>query len=191
MTFILLLRRCFAELDGFDRVLHIGSFSKTLSAAARVGYIAGRRDWIDGLTDLKLATSFGGNAMSPQIVHALLTDGTYRRHVDSLRAKLADAMTLTASRLKAEGLTLWTEPQGGMFLWAKLPDGLDSGQVARHALEKRCASGTGRRLQSLAHGRRLPALQRRAVAGTIRLCGAPRRNAGRPQQSRQLKTPRH
>lgn len=138
MTFILLLRRCFAELDGFDRVLHIGSFSKTLSAAARVGYIAGRRDWIDGLTDLKLATSFGGNAMSPQIVHALLTDGTYRRHVDSLRAKLADAMTLTASRLKAEGLTLWTEPQGGMFLWAKLPDGLDSGQVARHALEKVC-----------------------------------------------------
>ena len=125
-----------AELDGFDRVLHIGSFSKTLSAAARVGYIAGRRDWIDGLTDLKLATSFGGNALSPQIVHALLTDGTYRRHVDSLRAKLADAMTLTASRLKAEGLTLWTEPQGGMFLWAKLPHGLDSGQVARHALEK-------------------------------------------------------
>ncbi len=119
-------------------MLHIGSFSKTLSAAARVGYIVGRRDWIDGLTDLKLATSFGGNALSPQIVHALLTDGTYRRHVDSLRTKLADAMTLTANRLKAEGLTLWTEPQGGMFLWAKLPGGLDSGQIARHALEKVC-----------------------------------------------------
>ncbi|MBB5700566.1 DNA-binding transcriptional MocR family regulator [Ochrobactrum daejeonense] len=125
-----------AELDGFDRVLHIGSFSKTLSAAARIGYIAGRRDWIDGLTDLKLATSFGGNALSPQIVHVLLTDGTYRRHVESLRAKLADAMTLTANRLKAEGLTLWTEPQGGMFLWAELPAGLDSGRIARHALEK-------------------------------------------------------
>ncbi len=69
-------------------------------------------------------------------MHALLTDGTYRRHIDSLRAKLADAMTLTANRLKAEGLTLWTEPQGGMFLWAELPDGLDSSQIARHALEK-------------------------------------------------------
>lgn len=125
-----------AELDGFDRVLHIGSFSKTLSAAARVGYIAGRRDWIDGLTDLKLATSFGGNALSPQIVHVLLTDGTYRRHVESLRVKLAEAMTLAANRLKAEGLTPWTEPQGGMFLWAELPMGLDSGRIARHALEK-------------------------------------------------------
>jgi DNA-binding transcriptional MocR family regulator len=125
-----------AELDGFDRVLHIGSFSKTLSAAARVGYIAGRRDWIDGITDLKLATSFSSNVLSAQIVHALLTDGTYRRHIDSLRAKLADAMTMTANRLKAIGLELWTEPQGGIFLWARLPEGMDSGQIARYALEK-------------------------------------------------------
>ncbi len=125
-----------AELDGLERVLHIGSFSKTLSAAARVGYIAGRCDWIEGLTDLKLATTFGCNALSPQIVHALLIDGTYRRHVESLRTKLADAMTLTANRLKATGFELWTEPQGGMFLWARLPEGMDSAQIARHALEK-------------------------------------------------------
>ena len=125
-----------AELDGLDRVLHIGSFSKTLSAAARVGYIAGRRDWIDGLTDLKLATTFGGNMVSAQIVHALLTDGTYRRHIESLRTKLADAMTLTAGRLKSAGLDIWIKPQGGMFLWAGLPDGMDAGLIARHALEK-------------------------------------------------------
>jgi DNA-binding transcriptional MocR family regulator len=125
-----------AELDGFERVLHIGSFSKTLSAAARVGYIAGRSDWIDGLTDLKLATTFGGNSISAQVVHALLTDGTYRRHIEGMRAKLADAMTLTAKRLKAAGLELWNEPQGGMFLWARLPDGMDSGIIARHALDK-------------------------------------------------------
>lgn len=125
-----------AELDGFDRVLHIGSFSKTLSAAARVGYIAARHDWIDGLTDLKLASSFSSNVLSAQIVHTLLTDGTYRRHIDSLRAKLADAMTMTANRLKAAGLELWTEPQGGLFLWAQLPEGMDLGKIARYALQK-------------------------------------------------------
>lgn len=125
-----------AELDGFDRVLHIGSFSKTLSAAARVGYIAGRSDWIEDLTNLKLATTFGSSTVSAQIVHKLLTDGTYRRHVENLRVKLADAMTLTANRLKATGLKLWTEPQGGMFLWAELPEGMDSGAIARYALEK-------------------------------------------------------
>lgn len=124
-----------AELDGFERVLHIGSFSKTLSAAARVGYIAGRSDWIDGLTDLKLATTFTSNALSAQLVHALLTDGTYRRHTEMLRSKLADAMTLVANRLKAAGLELWTEPQGGLFLWARLPEGMDSAPIARHALQ--------------------------------------------------------
>ncbi len=125
-----------AELDGFDRVLHIGSFSKTLSAAARVGYIATRRDWIDALTDIKLATTFAGNTLSAQVVHLLLTDGTYRRHIDTMRTKLASAMTMTANRLKATGLELWTEPQAGMFLWARLPEGMDSGQIARYALEK-------------------------------------------------------
>ncbi len=125
-----------AELDGFERVLHVGSFSKTLSAAVRVGYIAGRRDWIEGLTDLKLASTFGGDALAAQVVHMLLTDGSYRRHVEGLRAKLADAMSLTAGRLKAAGLQLWTEPPGGMYLWARLPEGMDSGVIARHALER-------------------------------------------------------
>lgn len=133
-------------------MLHIGSFSKTLSAAARVGYIAGRRDWIEGLTDLKLATSFGCNALSPQIVHALLIDGTYRRHIESLRTRLADAMTLTANRLKATGLDLWTKPQGGMFLWARLPDGMDSGLLPVMLWKK--ASCLHREMSSAPHARR-------------------------------------
>ena len=49
-----------AVLDGLDRVIRIGSFSKTLSASVRCGYIAGRADWIEGLIDLQVATSFGG-----------------------------------------------------------------------------------------------------------------------------------
>lgn len=125
-----------AELDGLERIVHIGSFSKTLTAAARVGYIAARGDWIEGLTDLKLATSFGSSQLSAQLVHTLLTDGTYRRHIETLRVKLAAAMTLTAGRLKAAGLELWTEPQGGMFLWARLPEGMDSALISRHALER-------------------------------------------------------
>lgn len=124
-----------AAFDGLDRVIHIGSFSKTLSAAARCGFVAARADWIDGIADLKLATAFGNGAMTAQLVHRMLVDGSYRRHLDGLRGKLARAMGETIRRLKAAGLTLWTEPRGGMFLWACLPEGLDSAVVARHALE--------------------------------------------------------
>jgi DNA-binding transcriptional MocR family regulator len=125
-----------AELDGLERIVHIGSFSKTLTAAARLGYIAARGDWIDRLIDLKLATTFGNSQLSAQLVHTLLIDGSYRRHVEALRTRLAAAMTLASNRLKAAGLELWTEPQGGMFLWARLPAGMDSALIARHALER-------------------------------------------------------
>mgnify|MGYP003119528319 CR=1 FL=1 len=46
-----------AALDGFNRVIRIGSFSKTLSASARCGYIASRADWIADLVDLQVAGS--------------------------------------------------------------------------------------------------------------------------------------
>ncbi|WP_448955764.1 aminotransferase-like domain-containing protein [Labrys neptuniae] len=125
-----------AALDGFERVVHLGSFSKTLTAALRCGYIVARADWIEGLTDLALATGIGCSDIAAQTTLSLLTDGSYRRHLDSLRPRLAKAMAVAADRLRACGLTLWLEPQAGMFLWAELPEGLDSAVIARKALER-------------------------------------------------------
>ncbi|MBA3447120.1 MAG: PLP-dependent aminotransferase family protein [Pseudaminobacter sp.] len=125
-----------AAFDGLDRVIHIGSFSKTLSASVRCGFIAARADWIEGLVDLKLATSFGGGPFSAELVLELLKDGTYRKHMEGLRARLAGAMGEAGTRLKALGLVPWIEPRAGMFLWCKLPDGLDAANIARHALSK-------------------------------------------------------
>lgn len=123
-----------AAFDGLDRVVHIGSFSKTLSAAVRCGFIAARKEWIEGLVDLKLATSFGVGHFSAELALAILKDGTYRKHLDGLRSRLAGAMGATKSRLEAAGLKPFLEPRGGMFLWCSLPDGLDAADVARRAL---------------------------------------------------------
>lgn len=123
-----------AALDGLDRVIHIGSFSKTLSAAVRCGFIAAKREWIEELVDLKLATAFGGGGFSAELVLTLLRDGAYRRHIGGLRNRLADAMGTVSTRLKTVGLAPWIEPEAGMFLWCQLPDGLDAADVARAAL---------------------------------------------------------
>jgi DNA-binding transcriptional MocR family regulator len=125
-----------AALDGLERVIHLGSFSKTLTAALRCGYIVARPDWIEGLTDLALATSFGANDLSAQMTLGLLTDGTYRRHLDALRPRLAKAMAQTATQLQRLGFTLWTEPEAGMFLWAQAPEGVDTSTLAIRALEQ-------------------------------------------------------
>lgn len=123
-----------AAFDGLDRVIQIGSFSKTLSASVRCGFIAARPDWIDGLVDLKIATSFGGAGLSAALVQTLLVDGSYRKHVEVLRQRLARARSETITRLEAIGIAPWIEPQAGMFLWCKLPDGLDAADLARRAL---------------------------------------------------------
>jgi len=122
-----------AAFDGLDRVIHVGSFSKTLSAAVRCGFIAVRPDWVDELVDLKLATSFGGGAFSSDLVFKLLTDGAYRRHMSGVRSRLADSMGRVIGQLAAIGITPLLEPKAGMFLWCQLPVGLDSAHVARCA----------------------------------------------------------
>ncbi|MFS2151598.1 PLP-dependent aminotransferase family protein [Rhizobium sp. Rhizsp42] len=125
-----------AAFDGLDRVIHIGSFSKTLSASARCGFIAAKPEWIGGLTDLKIATSFGGGRHAAQLVFSVLSDGSYRKHIETLRSRLSKTMFDVSARLKNLGIVPWLEPQAGMFLWCRLPDGIDAADVARAALER-------------------------------------------------------
>ena len=132
-----------AAFDGLERVIHIGSFSKTLSAAARCGFIAARPDWIEGLSDLKIATSFAGGRMTEEVVHAALSDGGYRKHLDTLRARLSKAMAEATDRLAAIGIEPVLRPQSGMFLWCRLPGEADAADVARACLQKQIVLAPG------------------------------------------------
>lgn len=125
-----------AAFDGLDRVIQIGSFSKALSASMRCGFIATRREWLEGLTDLKIATSFAGAALNAELVRAVLSDGSYRKHLETLRSRLARAMVDVTARLKAIGIEPLLQPQAGMFLWCRLPGDVDAADIARFALEK-------------------------------------------------------
>ncbi|WP_342628683.1 PLP-dependent aminotransferase family protein [Nguyenibacter vanlangensis] len=124
-----------AVLDGLARVIRIGSFSKTLSASIRCGYIAARPDWIDALIDLQVATSFGGvSPATAELVFAVLNDGGYRKHMEAVRRRLVRARRDTAVRLEALGITPWLMPRGGFYLWCALPAGQDATTLARAAL---------------------------------------------------------
>ncbi len=123
-----------AAFDGLERVFHLGSFSKMLSASIRCGFIVAPPRWIDALVDLKLATTFGSGDLGARMVCRLLSDGGERRHVEAVRARLAKARGETRERLRAAGITLWNEPRGGMFLWARLPGPLSAVEVSRAAM---------------------------------------------------------
>ena len=124
-----------AALDGLNRVIRIGSFSKTLSASVRCGYIAARREWIEDLVDLQVAINFGGpSPVAAELITNVLTSGGYRKHMDEVRLRLVRARREIASRLQELGMELWLMPRGGFYLWGRLPEGLDAVDVARKVL---------------------------------------------------------
>ncbi len=133
-----------AALDGLSRVIRIGSFSKTLSASIRCGYIATTPARIEALTDLQVATGFGGpSPLAAQLVLATLSDGSYRKHLESLRRRLARAQRESAARLAGLGIRPWLVPRGGFYLWCRLPEGRDAAEVARNALAEQVVLAPG------------------------------------------------
>ena len=125
-----------AAFDGLSRVIQIGSFSKTISASIRCGYIAARGEWIESLVDLKIATTFGGGRLGADIIYQAITDSGYRKHMEGVRQRLAEAMTTTVARLRALGIEPWITPQAGMYVWCQLPHGKDAATLAKACLSE-------------------------------------------------------
>jgi len=119
-----------ATLDQLNRVIYISSFSKSISASLRVGYLACNPAIAASLCDVKLLTGLTTSEISERLMYQLLIDGHYRKHLDKLRAKLQLARQEVMARLENLGFTIHCEPDGGMFIWAKLGDQCNSAEVA-------------------------------------------------------------
>ena len=106
-------------------VIYIGSFSKTIAPALRVGYIVA--PWSLMSRMLALKTDAGSGALE-QMVLAEYCTANFAKHVPVLRKNLrAKLVTLTESLRENFGAAAeFDDPQGGIFLWVKLPDGVDA-----------------------------------------------------------------
>ncbi|WP_343597058.1 PLP-dependent aminotransferase family protein [Acinetobacter sp.] len=124
----------YAALGGFSQVLQIGSFSKTVSASIRCGYIVANQDWISPLIDLKIATTLSHDHFNTAVITHVLNDGQYRKHLDWLRKNLAQAMTYNLQQLSALKIEPWILPKAGMLLWCKLPEGIDAARLSQYCL---------------------------------------------------------
>jgi 2-aminoadipate transaminase len=106
-------------------VIHIGSFSKSIAPALRVGYIVAPWDVMSRMLPLK--TDAGTGALE-QMVLAEYCAANFSKHVPTLRKSLRAKLVTLMESLKAQfGESVeFDDPKGGIFLWVKLPDGIDT-----------------------------------------------------------------
>ena len=125
-----------------DGVIHIGSFSKSISPALRVGYIVARWEVLSRILALK--TDAGSGALE-QMVLAEFCAAHFAEHVASLNRGLKGKLdTLMAALAEQFGTAAeFVAPPGGIFLWLKLPDGVDTAKLAEVALGEGIAINPG------------------------------------------------
>jgi DNA-binding transcriptional MocR family regulator len=122
-----------ATLDQLNRVIYARSFSKTLSGSLRVGFIACAQHIANELADIKMLTSITTSQFTERLVYLMLVDGHYRKYLSRLHERLGEARRDVVRAFERIGLTLFVEPAGGMFVWARFSNVEDSLALAEAA----------------------------------------------------------
>ena len=131
-----------AALEEGNHVLHIGSFSKNLSPALRLGYVVAPWELLSRMVACK---ADGGTNALTQMMVADFFGRRFAEHVDRLKAGLKHKLDALVMALDREFGTAaeFVPPQGGMFLWVKLPDLVDTATLERPALDAGIAFNPG------------------------------------------------
>src|SRR5205823_4715232 len=112
-------------------VMSLGTFSKTLAPGLRVGWVIAAREVIAQLTRAKQGTDLHTASLNQMIACEMLRSGFLARHreviVNTYRARRDTMLAALAEHFPAG--SRWTHPQGGMFLWSELPEGIDTAEL--------------------------------------------------------------
>lgn len=129
-----------------DRVLTLGTASKILSPGLRVGWAAVPAEVHRAMATLKQAADLHTSSFDQRLVHRVLADDdAMAAHLDRVRAAYATQASALAGALRARfgDRLAFADPEGGMFLWARLSDdlapGVEGTDLLHRALEHRVA----------------------------------------------------
>lgn len=125
-----------ATLDQLRRTIYIGSFSKSVSAALRVGFLACNAALASDLADVKMLIHVSSSEYSERTLAAIVSDGHFLRHTNQLQEKLRRATANAKNALKKIGAEIFKESEQSMYLWASLPEWPDSMKLAKAMLPR-------------------------------------------------------
>lgn len=132
-----------ASLDGFRRVFYVGSFTKVLTPAMRLGFIVCPQADLEAIVEKKVLGVLTGSSLQEAIVSTTLKSGAYGAHVNALRRRLTRAQWASRKALAAVGVRFDIEAPEGPFLWGSLPESVDIDALLRHAFRQAILLTTG------------------------------------------------
>lgn len=129
-------------LDTSNHVLHVGSFSKSLSPSIRLGYIVA--PW-EVLSRMVACKTDGGTSAFSQMIVSDFFQNHYEDHMERLRTSLRQKLDVLIAALRTHfGSSVTFEiPRGGIFLWVKFPETVDTMKLVAPALEEGIAFNPG------------------------------------------------
>ena len=123
-----------ALLDQCRRVVYLSSVSKTIAPTLRVGFVVAPAAAAPRLARLKALSALASSELAERLVHDVVTQPHYRRHLEALRRRLASTQRRVQEALLARGVELAFRPAAGMFLWGRLRSGDAVGKLWRTAV---------------------------------------------------------
>ncbi|TWG89166.1 2-aminoadipate transaminase [Cupriavidus gilardii J11] len=124
-----------------DGVIYMGSFSKVLAPGLRLGYVIAPPDLHFKLCQAKQASDLHTPTFTQRVAYETVRDGFLDTHIPTIRqlyGSQCQAMLDSLRRHMPAGVK-WNTPEGGMFIWMELPEGLDSVAILAEAVKRNVA----------------------------------------------------
>ena len=128
-------------LDPFGHVIHLSSFSKVLFPGLRLGWIAAPRPLVRQLALVKQTVDLHSGTLGQWIVEGFLSSGLFAAHLERTRAAYRRRRDVLLEALAAEAVAglAWNRPEGGFYVWCRLPGDVHPGALLAHAASERVA----------------------------------------------------
>ncbi|MCD6264144.1 PLP-dependent aminotransferase family protein [Candidatus Bathyarchaeota archaeon] len=124
--------------DEGGRVIYLSTFSKIVSPGLRIGWVAAEEEIVEKLAIAKSAVDLCSDGLSQYVASELLSRGVVERQIRKVTDVYREKRDLMLESMEVyfPKEVEWNRPRGGLFLWVRLPEGVDASEMVFEAVER-------------------------------------------------------